>query len=168
MKTMIDDLLDYSRLQTRAEESSRVDLGESLDTALKTLAPRLEETEARVEVDGQLPVVEGSAHQFERLFRNLIGNAIKFRGAEPPLVAVSVDRGGGEWLVAVRDNGIGIDPAKADRIFEVFQRLHGQDEYAGTGMGLAICKRIVERHGGRIWVESNAAGGSTFKFAVPE
>ena len=167
MKSMIDDLLDYSRLQTRVDDSTLVDLGEALDTALRTLAPRLEETAGRVEVDGALPVVEGSAAQFERLFRNLLANALKFHGEDPPLVRVSAERSDGEWVVCVRDNGIGVDPGKAERIFEVFQRLHSQEQYAGTGMGLAICKRIVERHGGRIWVDPAADGGSVFRFALP-
>ena len=168
MKSMIDDLLDYSRLQTSAEEPERVPLGDAVETALRTLAPRIEESEARVDVEGELPVVEGSATQFERLFRNLIGNAIKFSGDSAPVVTVSAERHTDEWVVSVRDNGIGVDPAKAERIFEVFQRLHSQDEYTGTGMGLAICKRIVERHGGRIWVDPGAGGGSAFQFALPD
>lgn len=166
MKSMIDDLLDYSRLETRAEEPVSVDLGEALDTALRTLAPAIEEAGARVDVRGPLPVVEGSAAQYERLVRNLVSNAVKFRGDDPPVVEVSAERADGEWVVSVRDNGIGIDPAKADRIFDVFQRLHGQERYAGTGMGLAICKRVVDRHGGRIWVEPAPGGGSVFKFAL--
>jgi light-regulated signal transduction histidine kinase (bacteriophytochrome) len=168
MKSMIDDLLDYSRLQTRAEDSQDVALGEVLDTALRTLAPRIEEAEAQIEVESSLPVVEGSPVQFERLFRNLIGNAVKFRGEHSPVVRVSAERQDGRWVVSVADNGIGIDPGKANRIFDVFQRLHGQEQYAGTGMGLAICKRIVERHGGRIWVDPVPAGGSVFKFTLPE
>jgi len=168
MKAMIDDLLDYSRLQTRAEDTQTVELANVLDLALKTLAPRLEETQARVDVEGRLPSVEGSPAQFERLFRNLISNALKFRGQDAPVISVSAEHAGGEWIVSVRDNGIGIDPAKAGRIFDVFQRLHSQEEYAGTGMGLAICKRIVERHGGRIWVEPAAGGGSAFRFALQD
>jgi len=168
MKSMIDDLLDYSRLQTRAEDTSSVELAEVVDTALRTLAPRVEEAGARVEVEGELPVVQGSPTQFERLFRNLIGNAIKFHGEQPPVVTVGAESVDGECVISVSDNGIGVDPDKAERIFDVFQRLHSQDQYAGTGMGLAICKRIVERHGGRIWVEQGAGGGSVFKFAVPE
>lgn len=168
MKSMIDDLLDYSRLQTSAEDPSQVELADVLDTALRTLAPRIEETAARVDVEGALPVIEGSPVQFERLFRNLVGNALKFRGEEPPLVSISAERRDGEWVVCVRDNGIGVDPAKAERIFELFQRLHSQEQYAGTGMGLAICKRIVERHGGRLWVDPGPGGGSVFKFALPE
>ena len=168
MKSMIDDLLDYSRLQTSAEEPERVPLGDLVETALNTLQPRIEESQARIDVEGELPVVQGSAAQFERLLRNLIGNAIKFSGDAAPVVTVSAERHSEEWVISVRDNGIGVDPAKAERIFEVFQRLHSQDEYAGTGMGLAICKRIVERHGGRIWVDPAAGGGSAFQFAIPD
>jgi PAS domain S-box-containing protein len=168
MKSMIDDLLDYSRLQTRAEDSGSVPLGDVLDTALRTLAPRIEEAAAKVDVDSPLPVVQGSPVQFERLFRNLIGNAIKFRGEQPVVVHVSAERRDSRWVVSVADNGIGIDPRKANRIFDVFQRLHSQEQYAGTGMGLAICKRIVERHGGRLWVDPGPAGGSVFKFSLPE
>jgi light-regulated signal transduction histidine kinase (bacteriophytochrome) len=144
-----------------------VDLGDALDTALRTLGARIEEAGARVEVRGTLPTVEGSASQFERLLRNLVANAIKFRGEEDPVVEVSAERAGDEWVVSVCDNGIGIDPAKAGRIFDVFQRLHSQERYDGTGMGLAICKRIVERHGGRIWVVPASGGGSVFAFALP-
>jgi PAS domain S-box-containing protein len=168
MKAMIDDLLDYSRVETQAEAACTVDLGETLETALHTLAPRIEESGARLDVQGPLPTVEGSPAQFERLFRNLIGNALKFRGDEPPVVTVSTEGADGEWVMRVSDNGIGIDPGKGQRIFEVFQRLHSQDEYGGTGMGLAICKRIVERHGGRIWVEPAAGGGSAFNFTLPQ
>jgi PAS domain S-box-containing protein len=166
MKSMIDDLLDYARVETQADEVGPVVLAEVLDTALRTLAPRIEEANARVEVIGPLPVVEGSATQFERLLRNLIGNALKFHGDDAALVELSAERAAGEWVMRVRDNGIGIDPANADRIFDVFQRLHSQDRYSGTGMGLAICKRIVERHGGRIWVEPAPEGGSVFKFTL--
>jgi PAS domain S-box-containing protein len=167
MKSMIDDLLDYSRLETRAEDARDVDLGEAVDTALHTLGQRIEDAGARVDVERPLPVLHGSPTQFERLFRNLISNAIKFRRDEPPVVEISSERIGSEWCLRVRDNGIGIDQEKADRIFEVFQRLHSQERYAGTGMGLAICKRVVERHRGRIWVEPAEGGGSVFKFTLP-
>ncbi|HYH58672.1 MAG TPA: PAS domain S-box protein [Thermoleophilaceae bacterium] len=167
MKTMIEDLLDYSRVETRAEAPAAVPLADSVETALRTLQPRIEESGAQIDVRPGLPVVEGSPAQFERLFRNLLSNAIKFRADAPPTVTVFAERAGDECIVSVQDNGIGIDPAKADRIFELFQRLHGQERYAGTGMGLAICKRIVERHGGRIWVEPAPGGGSIFRFGVP-
>ena len=167
MKTMIDDLLDYSRLETRAEKPVAVDLAESLETALRTLAPRLEEEDAQIQVDGQFPLVDGSPTQFERLFRNLVSNAVKFRGKEVPKIEVRGLQADDEWIVEIHDNGIGIDPGKSEKVFEVFQRLHSQDAYEGTGMGLAICKRIVERHGGRIWVEPRESGGTVVRFALP-
>ena len=167
MKTMIDDLLDYSRLETRAEDAQPVDLSHALDMALRTLGPRIADAGARVEIEGDLPRVAGSPSQFERLFRNLVGNAIKFRSEDPPVIGVRATQEGDEPVVEVRDNGIGIDADRADQIFDVFQRLHSQDRYEGTGMGLAICRRIVERHGGRIWAEPRPEGGTSFKFALP-
>jgi PAS domain S-box-containing protein len=166
MKTMVDDLLDYSRLETRAEPEVQVDLNDCVDAALRRLAPLIEETAAAVEVERPLPTVTGSASQFERLLRNLLSNAMKFHADAAPSVRVSAERNGGEWLVSVSDNGIGVQPAQAERIFEVFQRLNTQERYQGSGMGLAICKRIVERHGGRIWVAPREGGGSVFTFAL--
>jgi chemotaxis family two-component system sensor kinase Cph1 len=106
--------------------------------------------------------------QLEQLFQNLIGNAIKFRGEKRPQIHIGVVRRHAEWEFSIRDNGIGIDPKEVDRIFIIFQRLHTQEEYPGVGMGLAICKRIVERHGGRMWVESEVGSGSTFYFTLPD
>ena len=116
---------------------------------------------------GPLPTVVGDPVQLGQVLQNLVANAIKFRGAEPPRVHVSAERAGREWTVSVRDNGIGISPEYAQRIFVIFQRLHSRAEYAGTGIGLAICKKIVERHGGRIWVEPAPGGGSVFRFTLP-
>jgi len=116
---------------------------------------------------GPLPKVLGDCVQLTQLFQNLVGNAIKFRGAQPPQVEVTAERDGAEWKFRVADNGIGIDPKHFERIFVLFQRLHTRQEYAGTGMGLAICKKIVERHGGRIWVESEPGHGTSFWFTLP-
>ena len=115
----------------------------------------------------RLPIVMGDKLQFGQLLQNLIGNAIKYHGDEPPRVHVSAEQKGHEWVFSVRDNGIGIDPQYAERVFVIFQRLHTREEHAGTGIGLAICHKIVERHGGRIWVESQLGSGATFFFTIP-
>jgi len=166
MKRLISDLLAYSRVGTRAKEQVPVPLGDVLATVLENLRPTLEETGARVTTD-PLPTVTGDSVQLEQLFQNLLGNALKFKGSAPPVVHVSAQQREREWVVGVRDNGIGIDPQYFQRIFVIFQRLHGKDEYPGTGIGLAICKKIVERHGGRIWVESVPGEGATFYFSFP-
>ena len=124
------------------------------------------EANASIEIS-ELPTVRADPGQFERLFENLISNAVKFRGPEPPKVRVFAEREGPEWRFSVIDNGIGIEPRQAERVFDVFQRLHARSEYTGTGIGLSICKRIVERHGGRIWVEQAEGGGSAFRFTIP-
>ena len=115
----------------------------------------------------QLPIVEGDVVQLTQVFQNLIGNAIKFRGSAPPRINIGAQRNNGEWLFQVKDNGIGIDPKNFSRIFVLFQRLHTRQEYPGTGMGLAICKKIIERHGGKIWAESKPGEGTTFFFTIP-
>jgi light-regulated signal transduction histidine kinase (bacteriophytochrome) len=138
----------------------------ALGQACVDLRASIAETVAEIS-HGPLPTVPGDAAQFTHLFQNLIGNAIKFRGHAPPRVHVSAERNGEEWVFSVRDNGIGLNPQFADRIFMVFQRLHGHEDYPGTGIGLAIAKKIVEHRGGRIWVESEPGKGATFRFTVP-
>lgn len=167
MQRLIEDLLAYSRVGTREKVFAEIALGGALDEALRNLQVAVEESGAVVE-RGDLPLVVADPAQMRQLFQNLIGNAIKFRGADAPRVSVSAEREAGAWRVCVRDNGIGVDPAHADRIFHVFQRLHTRREYPGTGIGLAICKRIVERHGGRIWVEGAVGEGAAFYFTIPD
>jgi light-regulated signal transduction histidine kinase (bacteriophytochrome) len=128
----------------------------------------IEESGASVDWD-QLPEVWVDQTQFIQLFQNLVGNAIKFRQKETaPQIYVSAEDSGAEWLFSVKDNGIGIDPRHADRVFQIFQRLHTRAEYPGTGIGLAVCQKVVERHGGKIWVESEPGAGSTFRFTIPK
>jgi light-regulated signal transduction histidine kinase (bacteriophytochrome) len=166
MQSLINDLLEYSRVTRKPGAFGDVAANSAFDLAIANLKTAIEESGATVTRD-ELPVVRGDAAQLTRLFQNLAGNAVKFRGEAPPLVQVSASRGSAEWVFSVRDNGIGFDPKYADRIFLVFQRLHGRDRYRGTGIGLAICKKIVERHGGRIWAESQPGSGSTFSFTIP-
>ena len=167
MQALINDLLTYSRVGRQEQRLEPVATSEILDKVRINLMTAIEESGADVSV-GELPSVRGDASQLSRLFQNLIGNAIKFRGADPPEVAVTAEpEETGWWLFAIRDNGIGIDPRHADRVFAVFQRLHSRQEYPGTGIGLAVCRKIVERHGGRIWLESKPGEGTTFLFTLP-
>jgi PAS domain S-box-containing protein len=166
MQALIGDLLAYSRVGKGGGAVERADLEAVFQRTLDVLRTAIEESGAQVTA-GPLPTVEADPVQVGQVLQNLVGNGLKFRGAEPPCVHVSAERRGGEWLVSVRDNGIGIAPEYAQRIFVIFQRLHTRAEYAGTGIGLAICKKIVERHGGRIWVESAEGQGSTFYFTLP-
>jgi light-regulated signal transduction histidine kinase (bacteriophytochrome) len=166
MQRLINDLLAYSRVTAQGTVLERVDCNGLLEEMLSNVRVALEESRAVVTHD-PLPTVMADGRQLGQLFQNLIGNAIKFRGEEPPMVHVSAERRMGEWLFSVRDNGIGVDPQYAERIFVIFQRLHNREEYPGTGIGLAICKKIVERHGGRIWVESQVDQGATFHFTLP-
>ena len=166
LQRLIDDLLTYSRVGTRGKEFETTDCNVILDTAISNLAMAIDESDASITYD-PLPKVQGDGVQLEQLFQNLISNAIKFRGEDRPRVHIGVQREEEQWVFAVKDNGIGIEPQFADRIFEIFQRLHTQQEYPGTGIGLAICQRIVERHGGRIWFESDQGVGSTFYFTIP-
>ncbi|MEX2376068.1 MAG: PAS domain S-box protein [Dehalococcoidia bacterium] len=166
MQALISDLLAYSRVGTRGGEFEEVSMEIALKGVLRGLGPAIEETSAVVTND-PLPVVEGDTTQLSQLLQNLIANALKFRGDEPPRVHVSARAEGSEWVFAVRDEGIGIDPKFQERIFVIFQRLHSRGEYPGTGIGLAICRKIVERHGGGIWVESSPGEGATFFFTLP-
>ena len=165
MQTLINDLLAFSRAGTRAVDTAAVPLEKPLSAALANLRVAIEESGATVTHD-PLPTVLADNQQLTQLLQNLIGNAIKFRGAEPPRIHLSVEANGDEWKMALRDNGIGIEPKFFDRLFVLFQRLHSRSEYSGNGIGLAICKRIVERHGGQIWVDSVAGQGSTFTFTL--
>ncbi|OGA64757.1 MAG: hypothetical protein A3G83_05465 [Betaproteobacteria bacterium RIFCSPLOWO2_12_FULL_68_20] len=167
MKQLIEDLLAYSRVGTRGKDFKALAGEDILRRALVNLRAAIEETKAEVTHDA-LPTIEADDVQIAQLLQNLIGNALKFRGADPPRVHVGVVEREGEWELWVRDNGIGIEPQYFERIFMVFQRLHNKGEYPGTGIGLAICKKVVERHGGRIWVDSRPGEGSTFRFTLPK
>lgn len=166
MQTLIDDLLTYSRVGTRGQEFVSTAVEKVLDRALTNLQIRIAESGAAITQDS-LPTLNADSTQLTQLFQNLIGNAIKFRSDRPPQIHVGVKQQSNEWLFSVRDNGIGIDPQFADRIFTIFQRLHARDEYPGTGIGLAVCKKIIDRHGGHIWVESELGQGATFHFTIP-
>jgi light-regulated signal transduction histidine kinase (bacteriophytochrome) len=166
MQGLINDLLAYSRVGTRVKGIEPTDCTAVLEQALANLKAAMEKSGAVVTHD-PLPTVMADNLQLVQLLQNLIGNAIKFHVEEPPRIHVSAEQKGNEWVFSVRDNGIGIDLQYAERIFVIFQRLHTREEYPGTGIGLAICKKIVERRGGRIWVESQAGIGSTFYFTIP-
>jgi PAS domain S-box-containing protein len=165
MKQLIEDLLAYSRVGTRGREFDAVAVEGSLRRAIGNLRAAIEEAGASVTYDA-LPSLEADDLQLTQLFQNLIGNALKFRSASVPRIHVSSKEKENEWEFAVQDNGIGIEAAYFERIFMVFQRLHNKGEYPGTGIGLAICKKVVERHGGRIWVESVLGEGASFNFTL--
>ncbi len=167
MQALINDLLEYSRITTRARPSGTVDTEQVLQEVLASLQLQIEESRASVTHD-PLPRVKADPSQLRQVFQNLVANAIKFRQAEEPLrIQVSARTAEGMAEFAVVDNGIGIEPQYFDRIFIIFQRLHGRERYPGTGIGLALCKRIVERHGGCIWVESEPGKGTAFHFTLP-
>ena len=168
MQGLIQDLLLYSRAGTSAKAFFDISSESALEQALTNLRATIEESHAVVTHDS-LPNIRTDDKQLTQIFQNLIGNAIKYRSAEVPNVHVGVKKNGdNEWIFSVRDNGLGIDPQFFDKIFILFQRLHGQNEFEGTGIGLAICKKILHRLGGRIWVESEPGKGSTFYFALSE
>jgi light-regulated signal transduction histidine kinase (bacteriophytochrome) len=167
MQMLITDLLAYSRVNNRELALRPTECDALVRTTLQNLKVAIEEAGAVVECDS-LPSVVADQGQLGQLFQNLIGNAIKFHGQALPRVHISAADCGAEWLFSVEDNGIGIGPGQADRIFQIFQRLHTRTEYPGTGIGLAVCKKVVERHGGRIWVESRPGEGSNFRFTLPK
>jgi signal transduction histidine kinase/DNA-binding LacI/PurR family transcriptional regulator len=168
MQTLINDLLTYSRVGTRGKPFEPTDTGKVLELALLNLRVAVEENGAKITHD-DMPTLSVDATQMTQLLQNLIGNAIKFHKKDTlPEVHIGAERKNSSWILSVRDNGIGIDPSDFERIFMIFQRLHTRDEYDGTGIGLAVCRKIVERHGGRIWVESEPGQGSTFSFSLPD
>lgn len=167
MQILINDLLAYSRVGTQGREFKPTECTAVLEEAIANLQTAVKESGAVI-THNSLPTVMADGPQLLQLFQNLVGNAIKFHGQEPPRIHVSAEPEEAGWVFSVRDNGLGIDPAYKERIFVIFQRLHGKTEYPGTGIGLAICKKIVERHGGRIWVESEVGKGATFHFTIPD
>ncbi|WP_406312071.1 ATP-binding protein [Streptosporangium sp. NBC_01639] len=168
MQLLINDLLDFSRVGRIGGEQRPIDAGLPLRAALNNLAVTIEDSGATVTHD-ELPTVQGNRAQLTQLFQNLIGNAIKFRSEEPPRIHIGVRRDGDMWEFSCADNGIGIESKYTDRIFLIFQRLHGRDVYTGTGIGLALCRKIVEYHGGRIWVDDEETDrpGTTFRWTLP-
>ncbi len=167
MQTLIDDVLAYSKVDSQVSQFELTEVKVSLEQALTNLQKRIRESKARIIIQDSLPTIMADKTQLMQLFQNLIGNAIKFRSAAAPEIEIKAERKEDEWLFSVKDNAIGIEPQFSDRIFVIFQRLHTRDEYPGTGMGLAICKKIIECHRGRIWVESELGKGSTFYFTIP-
>ena len=166
MAQQILDLLELSRVGTQGLRLARTNLGAPLETALRNLRFASREAHARVTTDA-LPTLLVDEGQMVLLFQNLIGNALKFRSESPPQVHVGARREEGRWVIWVRDNGIGIDSQYFERIFQVFQRLHTREKYPGSGVGLSLCRRVVERHGGQIWVESDVGRGAAFYFSLP-
>ncbi|MBK8933617.1 MAG: PAS domain S-box protein [Chloroflexi bacterium] len=167
MKQLIQDLLSFSRVGTRGKPFEPVEIKVILKEALTNLETSIQETAAQIDHDDLLPTITGDAGQLVQLFQNLLSNAIKFRSEAPPKIHIGVQKQESDWQFSIRDNGIGFDPQFSDRIFIIFQRLHTRANYGGTGIGLAICKKIVERHGGNIWVHSQPNAGTTFYFTIP-
>ncbi|WP_265110566.1 PAS domain S-box protein [Halosolutus halophilus] len=165
MREMIDGLLEYSRIETRGDPFQTVDLDDVVEDVRTDLQLRIDEADAEITSES-LPAVHGDGDQLRQVLQNLLSNAIEYSGDEPPQIEITAENDGSDWIVSVHDEGIGIDPDETDRIFEVFQRLHGHED-DGTGIGLALCRRIVERHGGEIWVDSEPGEGTTVSFTVP-
>jgi len=167
MRTLIDDLLSYSRVHSGAHAFTSVDLNEVVSGVLSDLEVRIEQTRAQIKVD-RLPVVEADASQMRQVFQNVIGNALKFHKPDvPPVIEIASRKEDEKWVITVTDNGIGFDEKYRERIFSIFQRLHGRHEHEGTGVGLAIVRRIIERHGGTITATSRPGQGSTFIIQLP-
>jgi len=166
MQNMINALLEFSRVSTRNRESEPTNCKFILNQVLSNLKLMIRDNKATISHD-PLPEVIADSTQLGQVFQNLIFNGIKFHREEAPKIHISAEIKASEWVFSVQDNGIGIDPKYSERIFEIFKRLHNGEEYSGTGIGLAICKKIVERHGGRIWVESELGKGSTIYFTLP-
>jgi light-regulated signal transduction histidine kinase (bacteriophytochrome) len=166
LQILIKDLLEYSQIETKAKNIKPTDCSFIVEEAMSNLKTAMDESNAVVTYN-KLPTIMSDPQQIISLFQNLIDNAIKFRSNKAPRVRISADRKGNEWIFSIRDNGIGIDPENFEKIFVMFQRLHGSADFPGTGIGLSICKKIIERHGGRIWVESEPGKGATFFFVIP-
>jgi PAS domain S-box-containing protein len=167
MQVLINDLLAFSRVTSKTVDFTEIDLKELLGEVMFNLELDIEETNAQITCD-TLPEIVGDYSQILRIFQNIIANSLKYRSEETPKVNISAHKEQGYWLFSIEDNGIGIEPQYFGQVFQIFRRLHTQDEYEGTGIGLAITKRIVERHRGNIWVESELGKGSTFYFTIPE
>ena len=167
MHELIHDLLEYARQSAERDPAEHIDVRTAVDSALDVLAEEIASTEAIIEI-GDLPMLRYRPTQLTQIFQNLVGNALKFRGSQPPRIGISAERTQAGWRLSVRDNGLGIEPQYHQRIFMMFQRLHGRGHFDGTGIGLSLCKKIVEAHGGEIGVEVNPGGGSHFWFTVPD
>jgi PAS domain S-box-containing protein len=167
MQTMIRDLLSYSSVDARSQPFTQIPFLDVVNDALTLLESSIHDSGAQVTC-GPLPEIMGDRSQLVQLIENLIGNGLKYRDDKPPHIHVSAEPSGKEWIFSVRDDGIGIDPEHYEQIFEIFKRLHNQTDYPGTGIGLAVCRRVVNRHGGKIWVKSEPGHGSTFRFTIPE
>jgi two-component system, sensor histidine kinase and response regulator len=165
MQKMIQDLLEYSRIQTQGKQLEKTDTSEILSHIISNLQTKIEET-GTIILSDKLPVLIGDESQLKRLFQNLITNAIKFCIDKKPQIFISAKQENDEWIFSFKDNGIGIDQQYQNKVFQIFQRLHTREEFGGTGIGLAICKRIVERHNGKIWFESKPGEGTTFYFTI--
>ena len=166
MQALIRDLLEYARVDARARPFVAVPLAAVFDSVIDLLDASIRDAQAAV-TRSELPTVMGDPSQLTQVLQNLVANAITYHGDQPPSVHVSAERNGDGHTICVSDNGIGIDPAQHEHIFDIFHRLHTQQAYPGTGLGLAVCRRVVSRHGGRIWVESRPGEGSRFNFTLP-